>query len=106
MVHITILKNMFLQTISSSNGIDYYYNNALNATDLTSVIGTSNTSSVSFTHPFFPVMLEGTNGVYRTYKFFSPWGMDRQKYTIKLSSNGVDKTYYLYVKGSTATSYT
>ena len=92
--------------VNSVNGVDYYYNNISDASDLIAVIGKSNTTSVSLTHPYFPIMLESTNGLYTTYRLFAPRDMDRAKFTITLSNNGVNKIYYLYVKGPNSAGYT
>jgi hypothetical protein len=95
-------------SISSSNGIDYYYNNIYNISPAIADIKTSNASSISFTHDYYPITLTSPIYIYdnRTYEFEAPiYELKSSKYTITLSSNGVDKTYYLYVKGSDATSY-
>jgi hypothetical protein len=92
-------------TISSSNGIDYYYNNRNDVSTLTATIRPSNASSISFTSNGYPFNLMSSTTDYSVYTFAPPTLMSTAKYTITLSSNGVDKTYYLYVKGSEATSY-
>lgn len=90
-------------TISSSNGVDYYYTNTTMDQPFMTIF-TSNTSNISITSslPFSGAFedyqyIQGTNGVYK----YSLAGTDNWEpvFTITLSKNGVYKTYYLHVTG-------